>query len=80
VGGGQVGELFAKMMEVFRLEDMAERELEAEERGAVADREAELDSLVADAWAEARAELGRAGYHNRRGRWRKRRRSRGETG
>ena len=79
VGGGREGELFAKMMEVFHLEDMAERELEAEEREAVADREAELDALVAEAWIEARAVLGRAGYHNRRGQWRRRRRSRGET-
>lgn len=73
VGRGETAELLSTLLDLERREAEAEREAERERREADRAEDAELEALVAEAVATARAAIQGAGFHEHRGQWRKRR-------
>jgi hypothetical protein len=73
-GAGESGSLMARMIEFERLESVAEREREREDREEFGAEDRAISDWFDDVQAVADAAMVAAGFHKHKGQWRRRRR------
>jgi hypothetical protein len=72
-GAGESGSLVARIDELERLEEAAERWAEREQREQAIEEERAIAGWFDDVQAVADAAMAEAGFHKHRGQWRRRR-------